>query len=198
MDLSPSELQGRVSRHAGYRRAFRREFGTDPTAHAISLALASYLRTLRAGDAPIDRYRAGDTLALSSSARRGAAIFAGKARCTVCHVGPLFSDGDFHNTGIAWRETTFADVGRGAVTGLAEDRGRFRTPSLRNVSLTAPYMHDGSKRTLADVIDFYDGGGQPNPGLDQFIQPLHLTPEEKDALVEFLQSLTSDRRRRKD
>ena len=193
MALSLVELEKRVRSRSSYARAFRREFGEDPTARTIGLALAAYLRTLRSGDAPIDRFRAGDTLALSAPARLGFRVFNGKANCTTCHVGPLFSDGDFHNTGIAWRDDEFTDIGRANATGLTEDIGRFKTPSLRNVAITAPYMHDGSKRSLEDVIDFYDAGGQPNPGLDPLIRPLRLTVDEKRALVSFLHSLTSGR-----
>ena len=193
MALSLVELEQRVRARSSYARAFRREFGEDPTPRTIGLALAAYLRTLRSGDAPIDRFRAGDTLALSAPARLGFRLFNGKANCTTCHVGPLFSDGDFHNTGIAWRDDEFTDIGRANATGLTEDIGRFKTPSLRNVAITAPYMHDGSKRSLEDVIDFYDAGGQSNPGLDPLIRPLRLTVDEKRALVSFLQSLTSGR-----
>jgi cytochrome c peroxidase len=184
-------LETRVRAQPGYARAFRREFGEDPTPRTIGLALAAYLRTLRSGDAPIDRFRAGDTLALSAAARLGFRLFTGKANCTACHAGPLFTDDDFHNTGIGWRDDAFSDIGRAGITGLTEDKGRFKTPSLRNVAITAPYMHDGSKRSLADVVELYDAGGQRNPGLDPLIQPLRLTASEKQALVAFLESLTS-------
>ena len=193
MALSLVELEQRVGARSSYARAFRREFGEDPTPRTIGLALASYLRTLRSGDAPIDHFRAGDTLALSPLARRGFQLFTGKANCTVCHVGPLLTDGDFHNTGVAWHDGAFLDIGRAAITGLSEDRGRFKTPSLRNVAITAPYMHDGSKRSLEDVVDFYDDGARQNPGLDPLVHPLHLTADEKRALVAFLRSLTSGR-----
>lgn len=191
MNLSLADLEKRVRAQPSYARAFRQEFGEYPTPRTIALALASYLRTLRSGDAPIDRFRAGDTLALSAPARLGFRLFTGKANCTTCHVGPLFTDGDFHNTGVAWRDGEFTDIGRAGVTGLTEDKGRFKTPSLRNVAITAPYMHDGSKRSLAEVVEFYDGGGQLSPGLDPLIQPLRLTAAEKQALVAFLESLTS-------
>jgi len=192
MDLPLAQLLSRVRAEPSYRRDFRRAFGTDPTPQAIAWALAAYLRTLRSGDAPIDRYRAGDTTAISPAARTGFELFIGKAGCSTCHVGPLFTDGDFHNTGVAWRDGRFVDVGRGAVTGRAEDMGRFKTPSLRNIARTPPYMHDGSKRSLEEVVDFYDAGGQPNPGLDTFIQPLRLTHTEKLDLVAFLRALTGN------
>jgi cytochrome c peroxidase len=191
MNLPLVDLEKRVRAQPAYTRAFQREFGEDPTPRTIALALASYVRTLRSGDAPIDRFRAGDTLVLSPLARLGFRLFTGKANCATCHVGPLFTDGDFHNSGLAWRDTAFSDIGRANSTGLTEDMGRFKTPSLRNVAITAPYMHDGSKRSLEDVIDFYDAGGQPNPGLDPLIRPLRLTADERRALVAFLRSLTS-------
>jgi cytochrome c peroxidase len=190
MDLPLAELESRVRESASYSRAFRRAFGEDVSAQNIARALASYLRTLRSGNAPIDRFKNGDTTALSPLARRGADLFVGKAHCAACHLGPNLSDGDFHSTGVAWRGDTLRDPGRFAVTGRAEDRGLFKTPSLRNVAVTAPYMHDGSMRTLEEIIEFYDGGGRRNPNLDPVIRPLRLTPEEKRALAEFLDGLT--------
>jgi cytochrome c peroxidase len=104
----------------------------------------------------------------------------------------MFTDMKFHNTGVAYdpSKKVFRDLGRYDVTGDLEDRGRFRTPSLRNVALTGPYFHDGSARTLTDVIDHYDKGGRPNPGLDMLMVPLHLSAGEKRDLVAFLESLT--------
>jgi cytochrome c peroxidase len=135
--------------------------------------------------------RDGDTAALSTVAKRGLQLFTGKAGCSDCHVGPLFTDGEFHNTGVAWRDGAYADSGRALVARRAEDVGRFKTPSLRNVARTSPYMHDGSIGSLADVIEFYDGGGRANPRLDPMIRPLRLTADEKRALLEFLAALTS-------
>jgi cytochrome c peroxidase len=193
MNLRLDDLEARLRARPRYRRAFRREFGVDPTATDIARALASYLRTLRSGDAPIDRFRSGDTSALSPLARQGFQLFIGNAGCAACHVGPLFTDGDFHNTGIAWRGGAFADSGRAAVTGDPDDRGRFKTPSLRNVALTAPYMHDGSKRSLLEVVEFYDSGGRGNPSLDPLVRPLRLNTDQKRALLAFLESLTTER-----
>jgi cytochrome c peroxidase len=191
LGLTIPELESRLRADAGYRRDFRRAFGDNPTASDVARAIASFLRTLRSGDAPIDRFRHGDTTALSPLARQGLALFNGRARCSACHVGPTFADGDFHNTGVAWHAGAWRDVGRAAVTGRAEDRGAFKTPTLRNVTRTAPFMHDGSIATLEDVIDFYDRGGRPNPTIDPMIRPLRLTAEERQALLEFLRALTS-------
>ena len=160
------------------------------TLRQVASALAAYVRTIQAGDAPYDRYIAGDRSALDAAAQRGLALFRGKAGCTGCHVGPTLSDEDFHNTGVAWRTGRLTDEGRAAVTGLPGHRGAFKTPTLREVSRTAPYMHDGSFTALADVVDFYDRGGAPNPSLDAQMRPLKLTSAEKQDLVAFLCSLS--------
>ena len=167
----------------------------------ISRALASYVRSILSGDAPFDRFVNGDRRALSVKQQRGLVIFRTKANCIACHVGPNFSDERLHNTGIAWRPSggpgaagRFLDDGHFAVSGKEDDRGRFKTPTLREVERSSPYMHDGSKATLEDVVNFYDDGGRPNPNLDIEIRPLGLTGEEKKALVSFLRSLSGQLR----
>ena len=188
--LSLAGLERRLREREDYREAFRAAFGDEATsADRVSRALASYVRTLRSGNAPIDRFLHGDTTALSPDAKRGFRIFVGRANCGVCHLAPLFTDHRFHNTGVSWGAD---DLGRFAVTGREEDRGAFKTPSLRNVARTAPYMHDGSLATLEDVIEHYSDGGTLNPVLDEEIQPLDLDPEEKRQLVAFLEALTGD------
>jgi cytochrome c peroxidase len=179
-----------LARSSSYETGFKTAFGVDATMGDVARALASYLRTIVAGDAPYDRYRAGDRSALGPEAARGLGVFAGKAGCTRCHAGPLLTDELFHNTGVAWRDGRLTDIGRAAVTGEAADRGAFKTPTLREVARTAPYMHDGSVATLDDVIDFYDRGGEPNPGLDSRMRPLGLTVVEKGELRAFLAALT--------
>jgi cytochrome c peroxidase len=165
-----------------------RRLGLDAT--AISRALASYLRSVLSGHAPYDRFINGDRGALSQEQQRGLQIFRGKGNCAACHVGPTFSDERLHNTGVAWREGVFMDPGRFGVTNRPEDRGAFKTPTLREVARTSPYMHDGSLRTLEEVINFYSDGGRRNPAQDPEIRPLRLTPAEKLALVAFLKSLS--------
>jgi cytochrome c peroxidase len=123
----------------------------------------------------------GDRTALAEEEQRGLQIFRGKGNCTACHVGPNFTDEKLHNTGVAWKSGRFEDIGGG--------EGNFKTPTLREIARTAPYMHNGSLATLDDVIDFYDGGGRGNPHLDPEIHPLRLTMEEKRALLAFLRSL---------
>jgi cytochrome c peroxidase len=160
------------------------------TLRQVALAIAAYVRTIQAGDAPYDRYIAGHRSAIGAAARRGLVVFRGKGGCTGCHVGPTFSDEEFHNTGVAWRTGRLDDEGRAALTDAPSHRGAFKTPTLREVARTAPYMHDGSFATLVEVIDHYDRGGIKNPGLDNQLRPLKLTPFEKQDLAAFLRSLT--------
>ena len=155
----------------------------------VSRALASFVRSLLSGDSPFDRFINGDRAALSTEQQAGLQVFRGKANCTACHVGPTFTDERFHNTGVAWREGQLLDEGRFGVTRRSEDRGAFKTPTLREIARTAPYMHDGSLVTLREVVDYYDRGGNSNPGLDAELRPLNLTASDKDALIGFLQSL---------
>ncbi len=177
-----------------YRSRFRAAFHSEPSLELVARALASYLRTIVDGDSPFDRYaagaRSGNSSALSESARRGLALFQGKAGCGQCHSGPNLSDEQFHNTGVAWRTGVLTDEGRAGVTHAPADRGAFKTPTLREISRTAPYMHDGSLATLNQVIDYYDDGGAKNPTLDPKLRALHLSPVEKQDLLAFLNSLT--------
>jgi cytochrome c peroxidase len=167
------------------------------SADDISRALASYVRSILSGNAPFDRFLNGDQRALSAEQQTGLVIFRTKGNCIACHVGPNFTDERLHNTGIAWRPSggpgaggRYLDEGHFAVSGREADRGRFKTPTLREVDRTSPYMHDGSKATLEEVVNFYDDGGRPNPNLDIEIRPLGLTVEERRALVSFLRSLS--------
>ncbi len=176
-------------RSGRYRAQFRGAFGSGPTMEQVASALASYVRTIVAGGSPYDRYLSGDRSALSETAQRGLALFRGKAGCSECHIGPNLTDEQFHNTGVAWRTGSPADEGRARVTGAAEDRGAFKTPTLREITRTAPYMHDGSFPTLDRVIEYYNAGGQKNPGLDSRLRPLHLSPAGKQDLAAFLASL---------
>ena len=156
----------------------------------LSRALASFVRSLLSGGAAYDRFVDGDRTALSGEQQAGLQIFRGKGNCTACHVGPNFSDERTHNTGVAWAGLEYLDDGRAAVTSKPEDRGAFKTPTLRDVARTAPYMHDGSLATLEAVVDYYDRGGNVNPLLDPEIRPLRLGDADKRELVAFLTSLT--------
>jgi cytochrome c peroxidase len=127
----------------------------------ISRALASYVRSILSGNAPFDRFTNGDRRALSSEQQAGLQVFRGKGNCTACHVGPNFTDERFHNTGVAWRGGSLLDEGRSEVTGKPEDRGAFKTPTLREVARTPPYMHDGSLASLDEVVDYTTAVGIP-------------------------------------
>jgi len=148
----------------------------------VTAALASFVRTIRSGDSRFDRYSAGQLNALNAVEKAGLAVFRGKGNCSTCHPGPNFTDEQFHNTGVAWRDGALADAGAG--------KGRFKTPTLREVSRTAPYMHDGSLATLEDVVEFYSEGGRPNPNIDAEMRPRNFSAEEKRALLAFLKALT--------
>lgn len=164
----------------------------------ISHALATYVRSVLSGDAPFDRFINGDQAALTDDQRAGLQLFRGRANCSACHVGPTLTDERFHNTGVAWKEALpgsrvpgdFTDDGRMSVSGSPADRGAFKTPTLREVVRTAPYMHDGSMASLDEVVDFYDRGGRANPFRDPELHALHLSSHEKQSLVAFLRSLS--------
>ncbi len=178
-----------------YRLDFQKVFGGEITIDNMAKAIAAFERTLLSGNSPFDRYKyAGEDGALSDLAKQGMGIFVGKGRCITCHQFTdrfaLFMDNNFHNLGVGMNKTN-PDLGRYGVTGKEKDKGAFKTPTLRNIALTAPYMHDGSERTLEAVVEFYDRGGTKNPYLDGAMQPLNLTQIEKAALVELMRSLTS-------
>ncbi|MGE0131535.1 MAG: cytochrome-c peroxidase [Blastocatellales bacterium] len=184
-----------------YRDEFAKVFGPGMiTMDKIEKAIASFERTLLSGNSPFDRYRyGGEKGALSASAVRGLAVFTDKNRgnCATCHtVGEkfaLFTDGKFHNLGAGMNSSgELTDLGRYEQTGSETDRGAFRTPGLRNVARTAPYMHDGSLKTLKEVVDFYMGGANSNPQLDREIKPLKLSAQDRADLVAFLEALTGE------
>jgi len=182
MDMDEALVLERLAEQ-GYAREFRAVYGQDPSLALLARALAEFELTLLSGDAPFDRHEwLGEEEALDASARRGLALFRGQARCTLCHTGTNFSDEQFHHVG-----TAAGDDGRLAVTGDEADRGRFKTPTLRNVALTAPYMHDGQLATLAEVVAHY-ARGEPHAGSE--LEPLELDAGEQADLVAFLESLT--------
>lgn len=187
---SHEEVVANVRAVPGYAPLFAAVFG-DPTIDMprIAQAIAAYERTVLTGDSPYDRYVAGDHGALRDDQVRGLTVFLGRGRCVTCHVGFNFSDENYRNIGIGMDAAT-PDLGRYAVTKRDEDRGAFKTPTLRNVALTAPYMHDGSEPTLEAVVELYDRGGVRNAWLSKDVQPLGLSPQEKRDLVAFMQALT--------
>ena len=172
-----------------YQAQHRRVFGRDLDADGIARAIAAYVRTIVSGNAPYDRFKAGDRTALSASAQRGLALFEGKAACVRCHAGFNFTDEGYRNIGVGM-DRERPDLGRFLVTKNDADKGAFKTPTLRDVAARGPYMHDGSLTTLADVVAYYDRGGVPNPWLSSDVRPLGLTAGERADLVGFLQALT--------
>ena len=184
-----SEVMSRLQADAEYVRAFQSAYGGPPSKKSLARALASFQRALVSGDSPVDRFRAGDSGALTTLQRQGLWLFESKGLCWRCHSGRNFSDNQFHNTGVSWGRQP-QDLGRFQVTGKPEDRGRFKTPTLRNVALTAPYMHDGSLTSLKQVVEFYNRGGGPNDQRDPRLRPLNFSPAEVQQLVAFLGALT--------
>ena len=208
----------RVASVPDYVERFRRVFKSEVTIENIARAIAAFERTQLSGNSPFDRFIAGDANAVTASQKSGWKLFRGKAQCIQCHAfsrrAPFFTDFDFHNTGVATKNRNleklvreagktkevsklshaegFSDLGRYLVTRQAKDIGAFKTPTLRDIELTAPYMHEGSQKTLLDVVRFYNRGGDVNPHLDKRIRPLNLTDEEMNSLVEFMRALTSD------
>ncbi len=189
MGAELSVVIAKLKEDSTYTSLFQKIFGTPADIRPLSYALASYVRTRLSGNSPYDRFEAGEKDALTELHQQGLRLFRGKARCVTCHSGSNFTDEEFHNTGVAWRQQS-RDPGRLAITGHSRDEGKFKTPTLRDIELTAPYMHDGSLTTLEEVIEFYDRGGIVNANLDRDIRPLNLTPEEKRALRSFLSALT--------
>ncbi len=180
-----------------YEGLFRkaRKTGIESQASAISKenlahALASFLRTLVLGDSPVDRFHGGDSSALTTLERRGLWVFESRGGCWQCHTGFKFSDESFHNTGISFSQEPM-DPGRGEITHDKSQLRAFKTPSLRGLTKTAPYMHDGSKKTLLEVVEFYNQGGNKNdPLLDRRIRPLQLDEGDVKALVALLKALS--------
>jgi cytochrome c peroxidase len=220
-NLVPLMATERVKQVPDYVRRFREVYGAAPTYETVLQAIAAFERTIVSRNVPFDRHLRGETAALGAAALRGRALFEGKAGCIACHNGALLTDEAFHNTGvppnpafekdplrqITMRERMLRnkvpeevvlaldrDPGRYIDTKRDEDKGKFRTPTLRELTYTAPYMHNGVFFTLEEVVDFYDRGG----GTDPFgtksprIRPLGLGAQEKADLVAFLESLSGD------
>ena len=188
MNLSDKALPDRLSAIPGYLDAFDAAFGEgDITVDKVKMALATFERSIVSTEAPFDRWLSGDDSAIDGAAKRGFALFNGKANCAACHTGWAFTDSSFHDIGTAHDD----DIGRGRLfpssTAL---KYAFKTPTLRDVAHRAPYMHDGSVPTLEAVIDLYDRGGIDRPSRDVEIHPLGLSTEEKADLIAFLHTLT--------
>lgn len=223
---NPQSAMSGIEGDAEYRKMFQEAYGRPPSYDDLGRAIAAFERTLVFVDSPFDRYLAGDEGAVSESAKRGWALFNGKARCATCHMLnrslPVGTDNRFHNIGVAARKQNFEELTREALKALASDDsarqvdqmalqtkaselgrflvtrnqadiGAFKTLQIRNVGVTPPYMHDGSMRTLWDVMDHYNKGGEANPFLDGGIEPLALSEAEIDDMVEWMFALTDAR-----
>lgn len=216
-DQTYKEIVDRFRKIDGYKEQFKKVFGTDVTLDGMAKAIASFERTVLSGNSAYDKYVKGDNKALNESQKRGMVLFGldlndddeykdsmkgvvkRKAACTACHAGSNFTDEQFHNLGVGWDEAKkeFKDPGRfGAEPVGAKNMtslGAFKTPTVREIAKTAPYMHDGSIKTLAEVVEHYDKGGNPNPYLDfELKKKLNLTAQEKADVVAFMESLTGE------
>lgn len=177
-----------VNHITGYYEEFKQVFGTTTvTLDQVAQAIAAYERTVVTTDSPFDRYVKGEEAALTELEKKGLEIFNGKGHCTACHWGGNFSDGRFHNLGVKPTELSKDDQGRFVITKDPKDLRAFKTPTVRDAELRAPYMHNGSEKTLEEVVELYDRGGHVNdPNLDPLIVPLGLSAAEKKALVAFM------------
>lgn len=201
MGMTHEGVVKRLTEDPAYKAEFAKAFGPGPiTYDMVAKAIASFERTVISANSPFDRYQyGGDKKALSAAAIRGLEIFKNPAKgnCAVCHTieekHALFTDNKFHNLGVGLNNKgELTDLGRYDQTKLDADRGAFKTPSLRNIAASAPYMHDGSHKTLKEVVDFYIGGGNSNDYLDKEIKALKLSARDREDLIAFMESLTGE------
>lgn len=190
MDLGTDKALERLKKHDSYPKLFAQAWPEKGlNAESLAGSLAHFIRHIRLGDSPVDIFRHGDASPLNALEKRGLWLYESRAQCWKCHFGPDFTDEIAHNTGVGAKDGKPED-GRFAITKKDEDRGGFKTPTLRGLVYTAPYMHDGSKKTLRDVVEHYRQGGVPNSHLSSDIKKLHLSDADVDALVAFLEALS--------
>ena len=209
----------KIGNIAGYRVLFEKAFDRQPNIEDLARAIASFERTIMSGNSRWDQFVAGDEAALTAAEKRGLVVFLGKGRCSQCHSGWNFSDEKYHNVGVGW-DLPEPDLGRFQVSNIENDKGAFRTPTLREIALTGPYMHDGRFTTLRQVVEYYSSGVTANPYLDVemrrsnlsleetlelysqgnqskkrnafFVQNLNFTQQEKADLVAYMKALNGE------
>lgn len=190
MNQDLADLADELSAIATYVTLFENAYpARGISGDTIAKALASFERSIISTDSPFDIWLQGDATALSTAQQRGFQLFIGKARCEICHNGFNFTDNGFHNIGLP-QDTAVNDPGRIAIINTAANYNAFKTPTLRNIAQTAPYMHNGVYQTLTQVIEHYDRGGVVKDGLSPNILPLDLSARDKSDLAAFLVSLT--------
>ena len=197
MNLPLQQALYRLKNNKNYYRLFQEAFADEPTTKNLAAAIAAFERTLETSDSPFDNWKfSDDPNAVTDGVKRGFALFSGKGKCTSCHFGSNFTNNEFRNIGL-FNARNLKDSGRSLISGKNEDVGRFKTPGLRNVAITAPYMHNGIFKTLKQVIDFYNDPGKVVPNAinrDSLLaKPLGLTTQEKKDIEAFLHSLTDKR-----
>jgi cytochrome c peroxidase len=177
---------------ADYKRRFEAAYGVAPDAASLGATLAAFVGRLYLADSPVDRFRIdNDFAALSTPERSGLWFYESRGQCWRCHSGPNFSDESFHNTGVGARDGV-PEEGRMAITHDAADRGRFKTPTLRGLVFTAPYMHDGSLAALEDVVKFYRAGARANSDLAPELAPIEMSDDDAKNLAAFLRALSRE------
>jgi cytochrome c peroxidase len=188
MNQSMHTLLGELKKIKGYKAMFEKAYpGEGITEKTIGKAIAAFERTVVSSESPFDRYVKGDRRAISQAAIRGFELFEGKAKCSVCHTGYNFTDDGFHNIGLPEK---VEDPGRYKLLKIPVLKGAFKTPTLRDIGLTAPYMHNGVYDTLEEVIDHYSAGGRSTKNLSPNMSKLNLNNSEKADLLAFLDTLT--------
>ena len=197
MSMTHDTAVERIAAIAGYKPLFKAAFGDENvTIDRIGMAIATFERTIVSGNSAFDKFQNGDKSAMSESAQRGWDIFKdnNKGRCSICHAGFNFTDEKYHNLGVGAQDPDWKTkhAGRMDHTKKPEDLGKYKTPTLRSISATGPYMHDGSEATLEAVVEFYVKGGNKNENLDPEMKELTLTDQEKKDLVEFMKALSGE------
>lgn len=192
MGHTHEKVTSKLNQVAGYRKLFGQVFGTENfTIDHMAMAIATFERTVLSGNSAYDKYKAGNKKAMTAEQIHGMNVYFDKAKCDKCHEGINFTSNAYHNIGVGMDQPK-PDEGRFAVTKNPADFGRFKTPTLRDIARTGPYMHDGSIKTLEEVVEFYNKGGIKNKNLDEDMKPLNLGSSEKKALVAFMKALNGE------